>query len=157
MSEENLTTDENSSEPEFQNEQLTNTEAMSGVFTAPGETYEIIANTPKKNYWLLPVVIFIAINLISTFLFMSDAELVSKTMEKQSAAMREQFEKNVKEGKMTQEDANKAMESMNPAGIFFKAIAFGGAIIGPFIMLLLLGVVYLLGLKVMKAQFDFTN
>jgi len=155
MDEQNTPTTEQ--EPESQNEQLSNSEAMSGVITAPGETYETIANTPKKNYWLMPVVIFIVVNLISTFLFMSDAELVNKTMDKQTAAMREQFDKNVKEGKMTQEDANKAMESMNPTGIIFKAIAFGGAVIGPFVMLLLLSVVYLLGLKIMKAQFDFTN
>ncbi len=157
MSEEDLPELETPAETENQNEQLSNTEAMSGVITAPGETYETIANTPKKNYWILPVIIFIIVNLVATFLFMSDKELVDKTMEKQKEAMREQFDKNVKEGKMTQEDANKAMESMNPAGIFFKALAFGGAVIGPIIMLLLLSVVYLLGLKIMKAQFDFTN
>ncbi|MEO8209850.1 MAG: Yip1 family protein, partial [bacterium] len=157
MNDENLTGQETTSEPEYQNEQLSNSEAMSGVITAPGETFETIANTPKKTYWLLPVIIFIVINLISTFLFMSDKELVTKTMDKQTAIMREKFDQNVKDGKMTQEDANKAMESMNPAGIFFKGIAYGGAAIGPFIMLLLLSVVYLIGLKVMKAQFDFTN
>jgi len=155
MDEQNTTPAEQ--EPANQYEELSNTDAMSGVITAPGETYETIANTPKKNYWLLPVIIFIIVNLVATFLFMSDKELVNKTMEKQTEAMREQFDKNVKEGKMTQEDANKAMESMNPAGIIFKAIAFGGAVIGPFVMLLLLSVVYLLGLKIMKVQFDFTN
>jgi len=155
MDEQNTTPTEQ--EPASQYEELSNTDAMSGVITAPGETYETIANTPKKNYWLLPVIIFIIVNLVATFLFMSDKELVNKSMDKQKEAMREQFDKNVKEGKMTQGDANKAMESMNPAGIFFKAITFGGAVIGPFIMLLLLSVVYLLGLKIMKAQFDFTN
>jgi len=157
MNEEDLSKQETTPGIENQNEQLSKIEALAGVITAPSETSETIANTPKKNYWLLPVIIFIVVNLIATFLFMSDKELVNKTMDKQKEMMREQFDKKVKEGKMTQEDANKAMESMNPAGIFFKVIAFGGAVIGPFIMLLLLSVVFLLGLKIMKAQFDFTN
>ncbi|MEO6694808.1 MAG: Yip1 family protein [Ignavibacteria bacterium] len=154
--------EENSQEPENtdlvnQSEQLTNTEAMAGVITAPGETFEIIANTPKKNYWLLPVIIFIVLNLISTVLFISDTELTNKSMDKQREAMREQFDKNIKEGKMTKEDSEKAMESMNPAGIFFKGVAFGGSVIGPFLMLIILSVVYVLGLKVMKSDVDFTN
>lgn len=157
MSEENLTDHDNLTEPEYQHEQLSNTEAMTGVLIAPGETYETIVTTPKKNYWLLPVMIFVVINLISTFLFISDTELLNKTMDKQKAVMLEQFSKDVKEGNMTQEQSEKAMESMNPSGILFKIITFGGAVIGPFIMLLLLGVVYLIGLKVLKAHVDFTN
>lgn len=140
-----------------QYEQLSNADAMSGIFTEPGETYETIANTPKKNYWIFPVLISVVIGLISTFLFMQDAELVSKTMEKQKEKMREKFQESVKQGKMTQEDSEKAMESMNPKGMMFKVFGFGGAIIGPFVILLLLSVFYLIALKIMKAQFDFMN
>ncbi|MBL8006992.1 MAG: YIP1 family protein [Ignavibacteria bacterium] len=143
---------------EFQdNEQLSTSEAMSGVITAPAETFETIANTPRKNYWLIPMLIAVAIGLVSTFLFMQDAELTAATMEKQKAKMREKFSENVKEGKMTQEQADKALESMNPRGMMFKVFGFGGAVIGPFIILLLLSVIYLIALKVMKAQFEFTN
>ncbi len=140
-----------------QYEQLSNADAMSGIFTEPGETYETIANTPKKNYWIFPVLISVVIGLISTFLFMQDAELVNKTMEKQKEKMREKFQESVKQGKMTQEDSEKAMESMNPKGMMFKVFGFGGAIIGPFVILLLLSVFYLIALKIMKAQFDFMN
>lgn len=140
-----------------QYEQLSNADAMSGIFTEPGETYETIANTPKKNYWIIPVLIAVVIGLISTFLFMQDAELVNKTMEKQKEKMREKFQESVNQGKMTQEDSEKAMESMNPKGMMFKVFGFGGAIVGPFLILLLLSVFYLIALKIMKAQFDFTN
>ncbi|MBK7158180.1 MAG: YIP1 family protein [Ignavibacteria bacterium] len=138
-------------------EQLSNADAMSGIFTAPGETFETIANTPKKNYWILPVLVAVVIGLISTFLFMQDAELTSKTMEKQKEKMREKFQESVQQGKMTQEDSDKALESMNPSGMMFKVFGFGGAIVGPFIILLLLSVFYLIALKIMKGQFDFTN
>lgn len=157
MNEEYNNLESNPPEESNQTEQLSNTDAMAGIFTSPSETFETIADTQKKNYWLLPMIISILIGLVTTFLFMSDAELVSKTMEKQKQKMMEKFEENVKEGKMTQEDVDKAMESMDPKGMFFKILGFGGAVIGPFIILLLLSVVYLLALKILKANFDFTN
>jgi len=46
---------------------------------------------------------------------------------------------------------------MDPNGLLFKAIAFGGSIIGQFMILILLSLVYLLGLKIFKAQFEFIN
>jgi len=78
-------------------------------------------------------------------------------MEKQKKKMMEKFEQNIKDGKMTQEQVDKAMESMNPKGMFFKIMGFGGAIVGPFIILLLLSVIYLIALKIFKAEFEFTN
>lgn len=157
MSEENLTNSEQQPGQQYQYEELSKTDAMAGVFTAPGETYETIAGTPKQNYWIIPILICIAVGLITTFLFMRDPELVSKTMEKQKQKMMEKFEQNIKEGKMTQEQADAAMESMNPSGTFFKIIGYGGAVVGPFIILFILSLLYLIALKVMKAQFDFSN
>jgi hypothetical protein len=158
MSEENLTNPEQQGlEPSEQYEELSKSDAMAGVFTAPGETYETIANIPKKNYWLVPILICIVVGLITTFLFMRDAELVSSVMDKQKKEMMEKFEENIKSGKMTQEQADSAMESMDPAGIFFKIIGYGGAVIGSFVILFILSLAYLLILKIMKAQFDFSN
>jgi len=157
MNEENTNLEEINSEDPLQNEQLSTADAMSGVITSPAETFETIAVTPKKNYWLLPVLICALIGLATSFLFMQDAELVDKTMEKQKKKMMEKFEQNIKDGKMTQEQVDKAMESMNPKGMFFKIMGFGGAIVGPFIILLLLSVIYLIALKIFKAEFEFTN
>ena len=83
MNEEYNNLESNPPEESNQTEQLSNTDAMAGIFTSPSETFETIADTQKKNYWLLPMIISILIGLVTTFLFMSDAELVSKTMEKQ--------------------------------------------------------------------------
>ena len=157
MSEENYTNPVQGTEQQEPYEELSKSDAMAGVFTAPGETFESIAAGPKANYWIIPILITIAVGLISTFLFMQDAELVSSTMEKQKKKMEAQFEKNIKEGKMTQEDADKAMESMNPKGMFFKLIGYGGSVIGPFIILFILSILYLIFLKIFKAQFDFAN
>ena len=158
MSEENTT---NSEQQESQYEELSKTDAMAGVFTSAGETYETIANTPKKNYWLVPIVIFIVVNLITTFLFMRDAELINKTMEKQRQKMQQQMEEKVKSGQMTQEQSAQAQEQaekfMNPKSPFFMAIGYGGSIVGPFIVLLILGLLYFIALKVLKANSDFSN
>lgn len=155
MNEENPNSIEENSMQPAQYEELSKSDAMSGVFSSPAETFETIANTPKKNYWIIPVLISVVVGLISTFLFMQDAELVSNTMEKQKKKMLEKFEQNVKEGKMTQEDVDKTMESMNPTGMFFKLLGFGGAIVGPFFILFILSLVYLIILKIMKSEIDY--
>ncbi|MDQ3021933.1 MAG: YIP1 family protein [Bacteroidota bacterium] len=153
MSEENFPNQES---PE-QYEELSKTDAMAGVFSSPGETFETIANSPKKNYWIIPVLISVVVGLISTFLFFQDAELVNKTMDKQKEKMRERFEQNVKEGKMTKEDVDKAMESMDPKGNFAKIIGFSFAAAGPFIILFILSLIYFIILKVMKAEIDYSQ
>ena len=138
-------------------EELSKSEAMSGVITEPGETFEAIASGPKKNYWSSPVLIAVVLSLLSSFLFMRDPELTRNTMDKQKAKMTEKFEQNIKDGKMTQEEADNAMESMNPNSPFFKIIGYAGALIGPFIILLLLSLIYLIVLKILKAEVEFTN
>ncbi|MEO8663946.1 MAG: Yip1 family protein [Ignavibacteria bacterium] len=144
-------------EPVTQYEELSKAEAMAGVFTAPGETFEAIAGAPRKNYWILPVLICVVVGLISAFLFMQDNELATKTMDKQKKKMREKFEQSVKEGKMSQEDVEKTMDTMNPKGTMFKIFGFGGAVIGPFLILFILGLIYLVILKIMKSPVDFVN
>lgn len=157
MNDENQFNTEGNSPEMNSAEELSKADAMSGVFTAPSETFETIAAFQRKNYWLIPLLISIALGLVSTFLFMQDAELTAKTMDKQKLKMQEKFNENVKQGKMTQEEADKALESINPKGTFFKLIGFGGALIGPIIIFFMLSVVYMILLKIMKAEFEFTN
>jgi hypothetical protein len=153
MEEQNIITEES--------QELTQMDAISGIFTEPGNTFEAIAKNPKKNYWLLPVLILVVTSIVSSFLFFSDAELVGNMMDKQKVKMRESMQEKVKSGKMTQEQANNAIEQaekfMDPKGLFFRITGTAGAVISPFVMLFLLAVIYMLFLKMMKAEFDFTN
>jgi len=134
---------------------------MTGVFTAPGETFETIVNTPKKTYWVIPVIISIIVGIIVSFLFMRDEQLISGMMDKQKASLEKRMEEQVKEGKMTNEQAKVAIENaekfMDPKGVFFQVIGYGGAVVTPFLMLFILSLVYLIILKILKADFDFTN
>ncbi len=137
--------------------QLSVGEAISGALTEPSDTFETIASTPRRNYWLMPVLITVALSLVSTFLFMGDAELVQSVMEKQKSKLEADFDKNVKEGKMTREEADKALDGISPESSFFKIAGFGGAVIGPFLILFILSVIYMVVLKISKADFDFGN
>lgn len=161
MSEENNTGTENTPddnvETSDQFEELSKTDAMSGIITEPGETFETIAGGPKKNFWTYPVLIAVVLSLLSSFLFMRDPELSRNTMDKQKAKMMEKFEENIKAGKMTQEEANEAIDRMNPNGPFFKIIGYVGALVGPFIILLLLSLIYFIILKIMKSNVEFSN
>jgi hypothetical protein len=161
MSEENNTGTENNPDDNVETidqfEELSKTDAMSGIITDPGETFEMIAGGPKRNYWTYPVLIAVVLSLLSSFLFMRDPELSRNTMDKQKAKMMEKFEKNIKDGKMTREEANEAIDRMNPNGPFFKIIGYVGALIGPFLILLLLSLIYFIILKIMKANVEFSN
>lgn len=142
-------------------QELSQMDAISGIFTEPGNTFDTIAKYPKRNFWLLPVIILVVTSVVSSFLFFSDAELVGKMMDKQKQQLRERMQESVKDGKMSQEQANDAIEKaekfMDPKGLFFKITGFAGAVIAPFLMLFVLSVIYMLFLKMFKANFEFTN
>lgn len=144
---------------EQQDEQLSKVEAISGVISDPSGTYENISKFSKTNYWILPMVLIIIANIIGTFLFLQDEELTSKVMDKQKKQLREQMEEKVKSGDMTREDANTAIESaekfMNPKSAFFQIIGYATAVVGPFLLLLILSLIALLILKILKGNSPF--
>ncbi|HAY33252.1 MAG TPA: Yip1 family protein [Ignavibacteria bacterium] len=156
MNEENIEPTLNQDQ-DFQDQQLTVTEAISGVISAPGETFETIASSPKRNYWLIPILIAVLLGIVTSFLFMQDKELTSRTMEKQKEQMMEKFRENIKNGSMTQEQADNAIDSMNPEGTMFKIIGYGGAALGPFIILFVLSVIYFIALKIFKSEAHLTD
>ncbi|MDD5361709.1 MAG: Yip1 family protein [Ignavibacteria bacterium] len=142
-------------------EQLSVSDALTGIITGPGDTFDTIVKTPKKTYWAVPIIITVVVSIIVTFLFFRDEQLISGMMDKQKASLEKRMEEQVKSGKMSSEQAKVAIEQaekyMDPKSTFFQVIGFGGAIITPFIMLFVLSLVYLIILKIMKAEFDFVN
>ena len=142
-------------------EPLSKSDAMAGVFTEPGDTFEQIAAGPKENYWIMPTLILIAAGLIATFIFFSNAELVSKVMSDRMEEAETKLDEEVKKGNLSREDADQRLEQtkelMDPTSIMFKAIGFGSSILMPFITLIVLAGVYMLGLKIMKSGVEFYN
>jgi hypothetical protein len=167
MSEENQNNDSSSQPPYAPAEEtviyepLSKTDAMAGVITEPGETYEAVTAAKNTNYWLTPMLIVVVSGLIAAFLFMSNAELIESVMRKERVKLQEQMDKQVQDGKMTREQADKSIEQaekfMNPSSPFFMVLGYGGALIGPFVILFVLSLLYMVFLKMLKAEFEFTS
>ena len=156
MEEENLQI-QNEMQPEI--EPISKTDAIVGVFTEPGNTYEAIAQTKDTYYWLYPILICVVLGLISAFIGQSDKQLFSDMMDKQKKKMHEKMDEQVKAGKLTQEQAQKQIEQsekfMDPNGIFFKLMAYVGASIGIIIFFILVSLLYFVGLKIFKSPAGF--
>ncbi len=144
-----------------ENEPIGKMEAVTGIITEPSATFERIAAIKPRIYWVTPVIIFIIASLIAVFLFYSDKELYSSVMDKQRKSMEERFDKSVKDGKMSEEQKKVAMESaekfMDPKSPFAIGIAVGASVIGPFFIMVLMSLIYLICLKVLKGDTNFTN
>ncbi|CAN5574475.1 hypothetical protein BH10BAC5_BH10BAC5_13760 [soil metagenome] len=143
------------------NEAISKSDAMIGVITEPSVTFHEVARTEGKNYWIIPILISIILGLISSFIFMSNNELKSSVMDKQKDKMEKQMNEKVQKGEMSASDKDKAIEQsakfMDPNGMFFKLIGYGGAVVGPFLLLFIPSIFYLIGLKIFKADFVFSN
>jgi hypothetical protein len=148
-------------EPVQQFEPLSKSEAMTGVITAPSETFATIAASPKMNYWILPTLVFMIASLIGAFLFMNDTELITKTMDKRRAEIQKGFDEQVKSGEITQEEANQRMEAteafIDPNSMFVKIMGYGANIISPFFLLFFMSVLILIIMKIMRSAISFYN
>jgi len=128
--------------------------ALTGVFFSPGDTFEQVRVSSKKNYWIVPIILFILLSVASTFLVFRDAELSSEIKSKQTEAMKKRFDQQVKEGKMSQEQANDNMEKMqkgfDQSNPIFYVFTIAGPIITIFILFFIEGGIILGALKIFK-------
>lgn len=117
---------------------LSVSDAMTGVITEPGDTFDAVKISTKRGYWVWPTIIFIVITLISTFLVMRDEELYSEIKTKQTTAMKERFEEQVKAGKMSQEQMNETMDKMDKGFNRSSPLFIVSTTIGPAISILVI-------------------
>jgi hypothetical protein len=144
----------NISEPSPQPEdELSVPEAITGVITEPSETYERMSSSSRKNYWLIPLMILIAANLIGTYIFFSNDELISKVVDKEIAKLDEKLDK----GELSESDYDMAKKFVDPKGTFFLVIGYGGSLVGPFFILIILSVLYFVILKIFKLNQEFSR
>ncbi len=142
-----------------QDEPISLTDAMTGVITEPGETFTSVKISPKKNYWLIPILIFIVISILSRYLVTNDEEIYSEIKTKQTEAVKKRLDEAVKDGKMSQEDANSKMEQIekgfNKSGPFFWISIILGPVVFIFVFLFLKGLVFWGALKVFKSPISY--
>lgn len=142
-------------------EEFTTTDAMVGVFTEPGETYESVSRNPGKNYWVIITLIYICLNLISAFILNLDPEIMKNETRVVLEMMQENFDKQVKDGTMSQQQADEIMEQQrsfnNPDSAFSSIKLYIQNFIVPIIILLMLGTLYFIGMKVLKSPISYAN
>ena len=135
-------------------EEITVSDAMTGVFTEPGETFEAVKNSKKRSYWVVPTILLIVITLVASFLVINDEELYSEIKTMQTDAVKKRLEESVKEGKMSKEQMEQSIEQtekfMDKSSPFFLVSAILGPIFGGFIVLFFRGLVLWGVLKAFK-------
>ncbi|MEW6060577.1 MAG: YIP1 family protein [Bacteroidota bacterium] len=110
-----------------------------GILTSPGEVYQTIASTePKASNWSIPFIVAIIMSLVFTFVVFTQPAIQDEMVETQ----RKQMEKQVAEGKMTQEQVDKAMEFSKPGSPMFLVFGAIGVIIAMAFALFVYTLVY---------------
>jgi hypothetical protein len=127
------------------------------VFAAPGEVFEEVkASSASVANWLAPTLIGAVIGTVGAFIIFSQPAIVQKIHEQQE----QMFEQQVKAGKMSQADADRAlaMAEKFSGPTVLKILGVLGAVVGSFVRLLWWGlVVWLLGRWFLKAQFGYVK
>ena len=92
-------------------EELSHTDKIVGVISEPSNLFSKLAflNT-KVTDWLLPLLALIIVAIVSTFICMSNPEIRLEMQQQQEKAMREQFQKMVDSGQMTQAQADEQLD-----------------------------------------------
>src|SRR5438094_8488540 len=109
MTEENSNSNPETLEPV---EDISLTDALTGVITEPGDTFKEVKKASKQNYWIIPIIILIVITIAGRYFIMNDQELSSEIKTQTVEKMRKNMQEKVKEGKMSQEQMDQAMERM---------------------------------------------
>ena len=125
------------------------------VFAAPGDVFEEVKNSPPSTAnWLVPALIFIAVGVISAFVIFSQPAIMQQIRDQQEKVMDQQ----VKDGKMTQAQADQATAMMEKFTGPAMMITFGsaGAAVGSFIHIFWWALVlWLMGLWFLKIKIPF--
>ena len=80
---------------------------LMNVFAIPGDVFEEVkASRPCTANWLVPVIITCLVSAISALIVLSQPAILQKMREQQAQAC----ERQVKDGKMTQQQADQALD-----------------------------------------------
>lgn len=117
-----------------------------GILSSPGEVFENVAKNPEKqnSNWVIPLVITIVMTIAFTLVVFTQPAIQDQMHETQMHAM----QKNVDAGRMTQEQADRAMEMSRPGSPMFLIFGSVGAVVVLFVMVFAYSGVYWLGGKV---------
>jgi hypothetical protein len=140
--------------PEFPEpeENISVTDAMTGVLTEPSDTFEEVRKSRRSTYWMLPLIILSVITVLAAFLVVNDEDLYSEIKELQMSAVKKNFDKSVEQGSMSREEADSQLEKtenmFSKSSPLFWVSTLAGPIFGIFISFFVRGLVLWGGVKI---------
>lgn len=125
-------------------QELSHTDKLTGIITEPSNTFTQMAKFPPRTIdWLLPFFITLILTVISTFIIMNNPIIKSDFIEKQRKQTEEKLDKLVAEGKLSQEQADTQIESVE-SFIGSPVIMAVGKFVGTLIFFFLVALIYFL-------------
>jgi hypothetical protein len=130
-------------EEEHEEFEMSHTDKLVGVFSEPGKTFEKISKFPlKTSDWIIPVLVMIVVVILSQIVFMSNPTLKAAMQEKQMAAVEKRMDDMVKNGQITQAQADEQLEKMQEGMGQMGAIQLVSVVVGtPVVMFIVFFVV----------------
>ncbi|HAB53955.1 MAG: hypothetical protein A2315_03405 [Ignavibacteria bacterium RIFOXYB2_FULL_35_12] len=151
--EDTSTLDQLSSEQE-----LSHTDKMIGIITAPKETFVNIAKFPPKTKdWFLPVLVLCVVIALTQILVMTNPDIAYQAKQKQLEAIQKNFDEAVASGRMTQAQADEQIGNIEERMASGGAITYVFQTIGIFIFVfvfffILCGIYFLLSKFALKGN-----
>ena len=149
--------------PEQQEEELSHSDKMIGVFSEPSTTFEKIAKFPPKVIdWFLPILLLCVLISAQQILYRSNPEISYQLKQKQMEAIEKRLDAQVESGQITRDQANQQrdmiesrMDQMGGLTLVFSIIAI---FIGVFIVFFIVaGIYFLLAKFALKGEGGYTQ
>jgi hypothetical protein len=110
-----------------------------GVLSEPSPTFENIRRAgPRTSDWMVPLMVLTVIVMVGTFLKFSNETFKADMRQK----AQEQMQQQVRDGKMTQEQADGAMDQIEKVAPFQQYLAVGGVLFTIPIVFFLMALIY---------------
>jgi hypothetical protein len=119
-------------------QELSHTDKMIGIITAPKETFEKIAKFPPKTLdWFLPVLILCVVIALTQILVMTNPNIAYQAKQKQLESIQKGFDDAVAKGRMTQAQADEQISQIEERMASSGAISYVFQTVGIFIFVFL--------------------
>ncbi|MGA8265657.1 MAG: YIP1 family protein [Ignavibacteriaceae bacterium] len=138
--------------PELQEEELSHSDKMIGVFSEPTATFEKTAKFPPKTMdWFLPILLLAVLISVQQILYHANPEISFQLKQKQMEAIGKRLDAQVESGAITRDQANQQrdmiesrMDQMGGVALVFQTIGIWIAI---FVVFFIMAGIYFLLVK----------
>ena len=138
---------------EEQEQELSLSDKLVGVFTEPGKTFESIAKFPIKTIdWFLPVLAMFAVVIVAQLIMMGNPQIKAEMKQKQLQGIEKRLQAAVDNGTMTKQQAEEQMQTIEDGmdkmgGTVTKVITAVSILVVGFIAFLAIAGFYFLVIK----------